>query len=250
MEIYLAGTAPWKEKGIYDEVIRTNRVSVLESYYYADEITERMIPMYGRFILDSGAFTFFAGNHDGLDWEQYVDRYAAFIVKNKVTQFLELDIDSVAGYDKVIELRRRLEQKTGLQPIPVWHRSRGKEEYLRMLDEYPYCAIGCSGKHDSAWTRKQPGLLRWFIAEAHKRKRMLHGLGFTKLDELPKLHFDSVDSTAWLSGNRFGCAYYFDGKTIRKRKRGEAEKIKYPAKLAAHNFSEWVNFQRYARFHY
>ena len=31
---------------------------------------------------------------------------------------------------------------TGKQPIPVWHISRGKDEFIRHCDEFPYVALG------------------------------------------------------------------------------------------------------------
>ena len=42
-------------------------VAILESFYYADEWTERIIPKTKRFLLDSGAFTFFSSGKS-VDW--------------------------------------------------------------------------------------------------------------------------------------------------------------------------------------
>lgn len=77
----------------------------------------------------------------------------------------------------------------------------------------------------------------------------IHGLGFTALASLPKYHFDSVDSTSWTTGNRFGAVYRFDGKTIVKIGKGEGQRLKDSRAVAINNFNEWVKFQKYAETH-
>ena len=49
------------------------------------------------------------------------DEYIAFIKKWNVKQYIELDIDSVIGYDKVKEIRNKLEKETGVKSMPVFH---------------------------------------------------------------------------------------------------------------------------------
>lgn len=113
--------------GGYDPIIYEHRPYILESFYYADADTERLIPYYGDFLLDSGAFTFMQGKGGKVDFVEYAERYADFINRNNVKKFFELDIDSVVGYDKVKDIRCRLERLTNRQSIPVWHRSRGQK---------------------------------------------------------------------------------------------------------------------------
>jgi hypothetical protein len=87
----------------YRNAIQKHRPYILESFYYADETTEKLIPFFGDFLLDSGAFTFMQNSKKAVDWEEYIERYAAFINRNNVEKYFELDIDSVVGYDKVLE---------------------------------------------------------------------------------------------------------------------------------------------------
>lgn len=202
--------------------------------------------MLERFLLDSGAFTFMQNAKSHVDWDEYLDGYIDFINRNRVETFFELDIDSIVGYDRVLELRRRLERNTGRQCIPVWHKSRGKDEFLRMCDEYGYVAIG--GIVGKEILPKDYGALVWFIREAHRRKARIHGLGFTNLKWLPKLHWDSVDSTAWLAGNRFGHVCVFENGTIRNVSKPGC-RMKNVRELAVNNFNEWVKFQEWARDH-
>lgn len=254
MQVFLAGVAPWRggQDKLYDTEVKKHRPYILESFYYVDEDTERLLPYYGDFLLDSGAFTFMGGfnyrdNSKGVDFYEYADRYAAFINKHNVQKFFELDVDVCIGYDKVKELRRYLEQKTNKQPIPVWHSTRGREDFLRCCDEYPYVALG--GIVGGEWSAKAERFIPWFISEAHKRGAKIHGLGYTKLDKLREYHFDSVDSTAWTAGNRFGFVFWFDGKTMQKKQAPAGHRIIAPRAAALNNYIEWIKFQRYAETH-
>lgn len=214
---------------------------------------EKIIPLFGDFLLDSGAYTFFGGKTGGVDWEAYIDEYADFVVRNDVKNFFELDIDKFIGYDAVKILRKRLETKARRQCIPVWHKSRGKEEYLKMCDEYPYIAVGglvgAGGAGASAYSSEVAKYFPWFVSEAHKRGAKIHALGFTSEDGLDKFHFDSVDSTSWLGGNKFGFVYRFDGKFPRHINKKPNQKLANARELYKHNFGEWVKFQKYADLH-
>lgn len=233
--------------GGYDPIIREHKPFILESFYYADADTERLIPYYGDFLLDSGAFTFVQGKGGSPDWDEYVERYADFVVRNNVQKYFELDIDSVVGYDRVKEIRRKLERLTGRPSIPVWHISRGIGDFRRMCDEYSYVAVGGIVSKEIK-PDKYPALPP-LISEAHKRGAKIHGLGFTAFDWLGKCHFDSVDSTAWTTGNRFGYLYYFDGKTMKKKDVPKGHRLGDSRKAALNNYCEWIKFQKYAEGH-
>lgn len=228
----------------YDKIIIEHRPYILESFYYTDADTERLLPYFGDFMLDSGAFTFMQGTKGNVVWDDYIEKYADFIKRNKIEKFFELDIDSVVGYKQVLQYRKKLESLVGRQSIPVWHRSRGKQEYLRMCDEYDYVAIG--GIVSKEITPDHYKIFPSMISEAHKRKAKIHGLGFTSLEWLQKCHFDSVDSTAWTTGNRFGFVYQFDGKTMRKIDCPKGKRLKDSRKIALINYMEWIKFQMYA----
>lgn len=248
MKVHLAGVSPWRESGIYDELIAKYRPYVLESFYYVNDKTIELIPMFGSFMLDSGAFTFIqnkGGNN--VDWHRYIERYAEFIVQNNVQLFFELDIDSVVGYAKVLEYRKILERLVGRQSIPVWHKSRGIEAYKRICCEYPYVAIG--GYVIKELTPKDYNLFPTMIDYAHANGAKVHGLGYTNMINLRKHHFDSVDSTSWTSGNRFGYYYKFDGKTMIKIHKPEGHRIADARHCALNNYMEWLKFQRYAETH-
>lgn len=219
---------------------------VLESFYYADEDTEKLIPYFNEFMLDSGCFTFMQDAGTTVDWLEYTYQYADFINRNKVEHFVEMDLDYITGYEHVLQLRNILEAQTGKQCIPVWHPSRGLENFKEMCDEYKYVALG--GIVGKKW-RGMEQYMPWFIKEAHKRGTKIHGLGFTQFSRLKDFHFDSVDSTSWTSGNRFGHLWKFNGEVMVKQEIPKGTRLVKPREAALQNFIEWTKFQRWADTH-
>ena len=223
----------------------THRPLVLESFFYCrkNEVVPKLLPTLGGFLLDSGAFTFMQGK-TSVNWDEYTEEYAEWIKAYNIEHFFELDIDSIVGLKKVERLRSRLEQLTGRQPIPVWHKSRGKDYFLSTCKDYKYVAIGgLVGNSDDVPDMFMP----WFITEAHKAGAKIHGLGFTRIEKLKQFHFDSVDSTAWLYGNRGGFIYVFDSEigNFRKINKKQGQRLK-SQEAALYNFNEWIKFQKWA----
>lgn len=262
MEIYLAQTCDKRIKDAMtvflagEHTVKNGRRAmwarrnILESFFYArsNSAFPRLIDEIERdnFLLDSGAFTFMCAAKT-VDWDEYVKDYATFINRYKITKFFELDIDSIVGLTEVERLRAKLERLTGKQCIPVWHKGRGKDYFLRMVEEYKYVALG------GIVTKEIPHniyeqMFPWFIEQAHQHGAKIHGLGYTKVENLKRFKFDSVDSTAWLYGNRGGYLYLFDPA------KGNFDKVPAPANsrlsssaAAQHNFLEWIKFQQYAK---
>lgn len=248
MRIYLAGTsAQWKAYFTPEDF---RGAYLLESFFYCDAYTEKqVIPNCGDFLLDSGAYTFMQGKSTVPDFDEYAERYAAFINRNGVEKYFELDVDAVLGYGEVKRLREKLIRLTGKPCIPVWHHSRGKEEFIRHCQEFPYVAIGGLVGGKSEYARKYWQYFPWFIRTAHENGAKIHALGFTSLIGLAKFHFDSVDSTAWTAGNRFGHVFLFDGRTLRQTDVPPGHRIRSARECARHNYGEWVKFQRWADGH-
>lgn len=223
-------------------------LNILESFYYLRKHENFMdlVGHFGSFLLDSGAYTFMAGSHKGsIDWDEYVESYAKFINKYDVQLFFELDIDSVVGLEEVERLRAKLETMTNKKPIPVWHKNRGKEYFIKMCEEYPYVALGGIVTKEIP-RKKYESAFPWFINTAHEHGVKIHGLGYTNIANLKKYHFDSVDSTAWLCGNRGGYLYKFNPSTEKMEQiTKEGCRLK-PREGTVNNFNEWVKFSMYA----
>lgn len=244
MKLYLAGEHPVKNG---TKAVTWKGINILESYYYArgNKWFPRLYSSCENFLLDSGAFTFMSGNHRGsINWDEYTESYADFINQYNIEKFFELDIDIIVGIKEVERLRERLEVLTGKKPIPVWHKNRGKDYFVQMCQSYPYVAVGGIVTKEIPRSKYEQ-MFPWFIQTAHKHGARIHGLGYTNIEGLHKYHFDSVDSSAWLFGNRSGYVNIFSNGTMVRHKRGEGEKVK-SHETACLNFSEWVKFSKYA----
>ncbi len=240
MEIYLAGGGReiWRKWDFY----QFNR---LESFYYIlKEGRGELIPKYDNFLLDSGAFTFMNKNKGNVNWDNYINNYANFINKYDVKCFFELDIDVIVGINEVERLRKKLESLTNKQCIPVFHKSRGKQYWFKIIKEYDYVAIG--GIVTKEIRPKEYPFLNWFLSEAKKNDCKVHGLGFTRVSELHKYPFYSVDSTSWISGNRFGHVYLFKNGQMPKIQKKAGQRVK-GNNVCEHNFKEWIKFAKYAK---
>lgn len=235
MKVFLAGQSS------YTELNWSECKYNLESFYYFKQEQIAWLDRWDDFLLDSGAFTFMNGGKRG-NLDEYLERYADFIVKHGIKKYFELDVDSVTGYSKVKEYRRKLERLTNLQCIPVWHKSRGVDEYKRHCAEYGYIAIG--GLASKEIKPSEYGRVSTLIDYAHANGTKVHGLGFTSMDGLRRCRFDTVDSTTWNRG-RFGDVYYFTGSTMRVY---NPKGMRLQDGKAANAFclQEWIKFQRYA----
>lgn len=233
-----------KQRGFLE--IKLNTLFILESYHYITK-QEWMFPLFKEFkgfLLDSGAFTFMTSmKGQKVNWEQYVINYGNFIKQHDIKHFFELDIDPIVGLKEVERLRNLLEETAQKKCIPVWHKSRGLEYWKQMCKEYNYVAIG--GIVTQEIKRSEYDVFIPLLKIARENNCKVHGLGFTNLKGMEKYKFYSVDSTSWLSGNKFGAVYLFDGKTMQKQNKKLGQRVK-TNEVAIHNFSEWVKFSKYA----
>lgn len=251
MRVFLAGVDFALDRAITEKELGNKEIYCLESFY-AIKKTDRYLPLYKDFLLDSGAFSFFGRCKDPnkVDWDGYVKSYIDYINKYDIKHFFELDVDSLVGYDRMLAMRHQIEKGTGKNVIPVFHRSRGIEEYKKMCNEYDYIAIGCSGKHDSVWTRTYPHKLKQLVDYANDRGVKVHGLGFTSLTGLKEIPFYSVDSTSWIAGNKFGFVYKFNGETMEKILKPKGKRLRRAYEVVRNNFLEWKKYQQYMDLNY
>lgn len=208
MILYLAGLQMMK-KYLDSGDIDPAGVNCLSSYVEVTPSSAKYIPKFRNFMLDSGAFTFLSSGKDHkIDWYEYADKYAAYVSRNQIGLYFELDIDKIVGLKIVEELRRRIERTVGWPSIQVWHPTRDKEYYLNMVKTCPYVAFGgflTDRIHNQHLQRYVP----WFIATAHRHGCKIHGLGYTVTTNFKNFRFDSVDSTSWMAARRYGKGYKF-----------------------------------------
>lgn len=232
MKLCIAGTYAKKD------TVRSlkNLRFVLESFYYVAPWQVDQLKGVEHFMLDSGAFTFLNSKRN-VDIEDYVDRYIEFIKQHDVQHFFELDIDSIVGYEEVKRIRRKIERKTKKRCIPVWHKSRGIKDFKEMCRKYNYVAIG------GIVTKEIPAiehfLFNAFCDYAHSYGCKIHGLGFTP-HNLAQYRFDSVDSTSWIFGGKYGRLYSFvDGRMRSAKSKYRMHYSEYDK----HNLEQFLQFQ-------
>ena len=198
-----------------------------------------------NFILDSGAFSLFNGieklSYSGL--KNYIDRYCDFIIRYKITQFLEMDIDVIIGYDNVKKINKYIENKVGKKPLYVYHAETRSLEDLKkamMEDDYIFWGgIAGAGKVD---TIKAQG----FVDEAYTYGTKVHMLGYTplNLDTIKNLY--SCDSSSWTMGGRTGQVYQFSYDKLSVSRVEDKLRVGIYG-LNNHNFNQWVKYQGYLK---
>jgi len=205
MIVYLAGFKTieknWKEP--------TKDIYLLSSFWehkngkYGDYVCQE------NHILDSGAFSMLKGKTN-INFENYTDQYIDFINKTNQKLFFELDIYKIIGIEKTEQLRKKIEQKTNKQTIPVWHKHLGFDYLIKLTNEYKYIAFGGFAIKDI--TKKDFKYIPYLLDICKKNNCKVHGLGFTQGSYLKNKNFNfySIDSTTWLVGGKFGNICNFD----------------------------------------
>jgi hypothetical protein len=240
MKLCLAGTS-----GVYSGTrpMLTEIPYVLESFFYFCNFQKPLIISADLFLLDSGAFTFMNGAKGSVNWNGYIDKYIDFINENDVQHYFELDIDAIVGYEEVKRIRAKIEAETGKKSIPVWHKSRGIDEFKRLVNDYDYIAIGGFAiKHIA---RNEYPIIRRMVQYAYDRGVKVHGLGFTPKD-VTKYKFYSVDSTTWLSCRRFGSLFKFDGSQMKMiTPKNHGTRRDRQSEIEIITIKEWIKYQKY-----
>jgi len=246
MIVYLAGFKTIEK--IWDKP--TDSIHLLSSFWEHKNGVFGEYVRQERHILDSGAFSAIndkTGKYKNFDWDSYVKKYISFIKQTNQKLFFELDIDCVVGLSKVEGYRKQIEDAVGIAPIVCWHANRGADYWIKCCEAYPYVAIGTTMASDAGKKiRANPKVLNWFIGNANKNNAKIHGLGFTDIKWLHSLKFDSVDSTTWNVGGKYGNVCLFENNKHSKQWRPIGKKVKNINDLHLHNFKNWVKFQKYA----
>lgn len=202
MRLYIAGTESVVKGGSYTIDI-PNDCYILNSFYYTDDkVTDKILQSVGRenYLLDSGAFTFRMKGLKGMDIGDFVKQYIDFINRHSIKYFFEMDIDmTYEELDRVKYFRSMIEDGTGIQSIPVWHKTRGIEEWYDILDKYEYVAIGGI---TSALDDRYADMIKLMVKKANKNNVKVHGLGYNRKDMLD-FDFFSCDATSW-NGGKYG----------------------------------------------
>jgi hypothetical protein len=179
---------------------------LLVSYhYYRDTDFDKQLPKYfnepyPEMFADSGAFSAMT---QGADVD--VHEYAAWVKrwKHYFTAYSNLDVIR----DPVGTARNQaiLEDQHGLSPLPVFHGGSPYSELERLIEQYPYIALGGLVGKSAVY---MPHLIRCF--KLARGRSVFHGFGVTSWRALKSLPWYSVDSSSWGQGFRYGMVPIFD----------------------------------------
>ncbi len=239
MKLFLVGTSKFETA-----VKKYKPLYVLESFQYVKPWQMQEMKNWNLFYLDSGAYTFLkhqAKSHL-IDWEGYLSKYISFINQHDIKYFMELDIDAMVGYPRVKEMRKRLEQETSKKCIPVWHRSRGLNEFKRMCREYDSIAIG--GFAIKSIRPKEYDYIKKLVRVADSFGTKVHGLGYARNDLLD-YGFNSTDTASWILTTVYGGLSYFENSRIRTVRPPDGFIGNRHMERAEISLKEWVKYQKY-----
>lgn len=193
-------------------------------------------------LIDSGAHSFQKGKK--VKWDEYTHQYAKFIKefdRPNVLGYFEMDVDNIIGYDKVLELRRILEEESGIPEkiIPVWHKNRGVEEFKRMCQQRQGLIVAITGFKNEDIKDDQ---YMMFLKEAKRYGCKVHCLGMTRKQILDRVPFDYVDSSSWAQQAIYGrVGNRKVSKEFSKSNRTEVFKAAYMKgmQMQRHYFKKW-----------
>jgi len=249
--IYFAGA-----KKFVKELQDVGVDSVLYNYYYLknkignEDFKETFISPFKHILIDSGGYTFRKGGGGKVKSKEFYEdlhkEYINFICKynDDLDGFFELDVDDAIGQEPVDNWYEQW-RDIGLSPIRVWHKKQGVNRLNELVEQVDFLGVTSRGKNKP---------LSWFKMIEKKTKENncnLHGLGVTSVKLLDKIDFDTVDSTAWNAGGRYGVFYYFDKGTIKlfdKNKFSEKFKNKAFRKLPREEITKWnlIQWKKYS----
>jgi len=203
MKIFLSALEASPEFYNINKNIKKYHYNLMSFYYLKNkkEIAETIKQKSDLVIIDSGAHSFQKGKK--VDWVEYTKQYADFIREfdsNKVVGYFEMDVDNIIGYEKVLELRKILENVSN-KIIPVWHKNRGIEEYKKMCKDYANRVVAITGFKNEDIKDEQ---YMMFLKYAKKYNCKVHCLGMTRKKVLDKVPFDFVDSSSWKQQSIYG----------------------------------------------
>lgn len=177
---------------------------VLMSYCYIRKAkpsrVAKIIEIADNVLVDSGAHTF--QKVGGMNWEQYTREYGEWIKANdqdKIVGYFEMDIDNVIGYDNVLKLRDIMFEYTD-KVVPVWHKSRGNQDFEDMCKQCRSGVVSFSAVADALYKSE----MLWMLKTAWENNCKLHALGMTSKNILNEVPFDYVDSSSWLQETMYG----------------------------------------------
>lgn len=230
--LYLSGIEPHmetvKKKPSYYRQMLEVVDDRLISYWYRNSLENDFwtvtYPHLDHLMIDSGAFTFLTNNprSKGKDIYGYCHDYCRWLEDKAdyADAYVELDLAKVYGWKAVTELRK-IFASYNLDPLYVYH-IHNNEKWEDLCRKHDYIAVG------SMDIKGDPTFLRRLLETAQKHRTRVHLFGWTNLYLLTKYavyrSLYSVDSTSWLSVNKYGTFYWFENGQMKAYKKEDIMK--------------------------
>ena len=228
------------------DIVKTSNTQIpfaLASFYHIQKSNynnfKTTLEHCDEMLIDSGAHSFQKGKK--VPWEEYTDKYAKFIKEhdcNKILGYFEMDVDNQIGYERVLQLRKKLLAVTD-KIIPVWHKNRGIDEFKKMCHETKGNIVAVTGFKNEDIVDKQYGA---FVKYAWSCGKKIHCLGMTRTKVLNKIPFDYVDSSSWKQKAVYGGMVQWDNK------RKKLVDIDVPKRTLKTNDMFFQNLEAYIEF--
>ena len=237
MKIFLSALEASPEFYKIDENIKKYKYNLMSFYYIRNKnsIAEKIRDKSELVLIDSGAHSFQKGTK--VNYYDFTKEYCEFIKKfdrPNVVGYFEMDVDNIISYEKVLELRKMLENVSN-KIIPVWHKNRGIEEFKKMCCKYRNKVIAITGFKNEDIKDEQ---YLMFLKYAKKYNCKVHCLGMTRKKVLNSVPFDYADSSSWKQSSIYG---RIDG-------RGKVTKEfskKYRWKVMLENYKQAMQMQEF-----
>jgi len=170
--------------------------NILCSYHYWKKKQNKVIEYLKNgfdIFLDSGAFS---AMNSGKAIN--IDEYCNYIKQTGVIYYATLDV--IGNAKATLENHKYMINEYGLNPIPAFHMG-SKIEELEPLMEYNYIALG--GLVFSSGIMHHCDEV-WHYILSNKPELKVHGFGLTNIELMKRYPWHSVDSSSYLSCQKFG----------------------------------------------
>ncbi len=219
-KIFLAGS---ENTTHLQALLENGATNVLFSYFYIAKRGQmyQLFSLLERYphvkvFLDSGAFSFRVGTTRFTTGHQqspaaYFDGYLRFVREHghRFEFAAEFDVDEYddsCSEEQLEEWRSQLCELGTTNIVPVWHPNRGYPEWERYCTDNRYTHLGFG----TGGLPIEHGIQSRLINRAHYHKKTVHGFAQTKiLTTLKYVKFDTIDSTSWKMGERYGQTFIF-----------------------------------------
>jgi hypothetical protein len=156
-----------------------------------------------QIVLDSGAWSAFTS---GVPLK--MDEYVAWCHMHRAGVWWYSNLDDMGSWQRT-KANQKIMEDAGLTPVPVFHTGEPWHVLESYCEQYSRVAVGKIVPYSTRARIIVPWLRHVFeIAAKHGTK--VHGFGVTNVSLLKLVPFNSVDSSKWTTGHRFGRVNLWD----------------------------------------